>query len=147
MTATQPRVHEPTEVAPTLDGPTPKVLGFTDQGALWANLGVILLGFAGAFTVLQPPNVPQLSIAAAIAATVVGTVLGSVMVGLSAIPGARNRGAGHGGVAWAVRRAPVLSADPVEHPAARRVGDVRADRDHARRAGRCSTAGRNGSTY
>jgi NCS1 family nucleobase:cation symporter-1 len=78
-----------TEVAPTLDGPTPKILGFTDQGALWANLGVSLLGFVGAFTVLQPPNVPQLSIVAAIVATVVGTVLGSVMVGLSAIPGAR----------------------------------------------------------
>lgn len=77
------------EVAPTLDGPTPKVLGFTDQGALWANLGVSLLGFAGAFSVLQPAGVPQLSITAAIAATVVGTVLGSVMVGLSAIPGAR----------------------------------------------------------
>lgn len=80
---------ERAEVAPTLAGPTPKVLGFTDQGALWANLGVSLLGFAGAFTVLQPPNVPQLSIVAAIVATVVGTVLGSVMVGLSAIPGAR----------------------------------------------------------
>jgi nucleobase:cation symporter-1, NCS1 family len=81
--------REPAEVAATLAGPTPKVLGFTDQGALWANLGVSLLGFVGAFTVLQPPNVPQLSIAAAIVATVVGTVLGSVMVGLSAIPGAR----------------------------------------------------------
>ncbi|HEX5407387.1 MAG TPA: cytosine permease [Pseudonocardiaceae bacterium] len=80
---------QPTEVAPTLAGPTPKVLGFTDQGALWANLGVSLLGFVGAFTVLRPPNVPQLSIVAAIVATVVGTVLGSVMVGLSAIPGAR----------------------------------------------------------
>jgi putative hydroxymethylpyrimidine transporter CytX len=79
----------PAEVAPTLDGPTPKVLGFTDQGALWANLGVSLLGFVGAFTVLQPPNAPRLSIVAAIVATVVGTVLGSVMVGLSAIPGAR----------------------------------------------------------
>ncbi|HEY0805088.1 MAG TPA: cytosine permease [Pseudonocardiaceae bacterium] len=91
MTATQARSEQPqiTEVAPTLAGPTPKVLGFTDQGALWANLGVSLLGFAGAFTVLQPPNAPQLSITAAIAATVVGTVLGSVMVGLSAIPGAR----------------------------------------------------------
>jgi putative hydroxymethylpyrimidine transporter CytX len=65
------------------------VLGFTDQGALWANLGVSLLGFVGAFTVLQPPNQPQLSIVAAICATVVGTVLGSIMVGLSAIPGAR----------------------------------------------------------
>jgi len=82
-------VQENLEVAPTLDGPTPKVLGFTDQGALWANLGVSLLGFAGAFSVLQPAGVPQLSITAAIAATVVGTVLGSVMVGLSAIPGAR----------------------------------------------------------
>ncbi|HEX3591605.1 MAG TPA: cytosine permease [Pseudonocardiaceae bacterium] len=85
-TGDEPR---PTEVAPTLAGPNPKVLGFTDQGALWANLGVSLLGFVGAFTVLQPPNVPQLSITAAIVATVVGTVLGSVMVGLSAIPGAR----------------------------------------------------------
>jgi nucleobase:cation symporter-1, NCS1 family len=82
-------VEQPVEVAPTLAGPTPKVLGFTDQGALWANLGVSLLGFAGAFSVLQPANQPQLSITAAIAATVVGTVLGSVMVGLSAIPGAR----------------------------------------------------------
>lgn len=82
-------LEEHREVAPTLDGPIPKVLGFTDQGALWANLGVSLLGFAGAFSVLQPAGVPQLSIAAAIAATVVGTVLGSVMVGLSAIPGAR----------------------------------------------------------
>jgi putative hydroxymethylpyrimidine transporter CytX len=90
-TSTSPETGEtqPTEVAPTLAGPTPKVLGFTDQGALWANLGVSLLGFVGAFTVLQPPNVPQLSIAAAIVATIVGTVLGSVMVGLSAIPGAR----------------------------------------------------------
>jgi NCS1 family nucleobase:cation symporter-1 len=90
-TSTPPTAAEtqPTEVAPTLAGPTPKVLGFTDQGALWANLGVSLLGFVGAFTVLQPPNVPQLSIAAAIVATIVGTVLGSVMVGLSAIPGAR----------------------------------------------------------
>src|SRR3981081_2329376 len=94
VTATQARSEQPqiTEVAPTLAGPTPKGLGFTDQGALWANLGVSLLGFAGAFTVLQPPNAPQLSITAAIAATVVGTVLGSVMVGLSAIPGARTGG-------------------------------------------------------
>jgi putative hydroxymethylpyrimidine transporter CytX len=87
--AITPETTQPTEVAPTLAGPTPKVLGFTDQGALWANLGVSLLGFAGAFTVLQPPNVPQLSMVAAIAATIVGTLLGSIMVGVSAIPGAR----------------------------------------------------------
>ncbi|HEX3780966.1 MAG TPA: cytosine permease [Pseudonocardiaceae bacterium] len=77
------------EVAPTLAGPTPKTLGALDQSAFWANLGVSLLGFSGAIYVLQPPNVPQLSIVAAIAATVVGTVLGAIMVGLSAIPGAR----------------------------------------------------------
>lgn len=88
-TTSRDTTTQSTEVAKTLAGPTPKVLGFTDQGALWANLGVSLLGFAGAFTVLQPPNAPQLSIVAAIVATVVGTVLGSIMVGLSAIPGAR----------------------------------------------------------
>jgi nucleobase:cation symporter-1, NCS1 family len=65
------------------------VLGFTDQGALWANLGISLLGFSGAVYVLEPAGAPRLSIVAAILATVVGTVLGSVMVGLSAIPGAR----------------------------------------------------------
>lgn len=80
---------ETNEVALTLAGPTPKTLGFTDQGAFWANLGISLLGFSGAITVLAPAGVPQLSIVAAIAATVVGTVLGSVLVGLAAVPGAR----------------------------------------------------------
>ncbi|HWC83618.1 MAG TPA: cytosine permease [Pseudonocardiaceae bacterium] len=80
---------EPDEVAPTLAGPTPKTLGLTDQGAFWANLGISLLGFSGAITVLAPGGVPRLSVVAAIAATVVGTVLGSVMVGLAAVPGAR----------------------------------------------------------
>ena len=32
-----------------LDGPVPRTLGLLDQGAFWANLGVSLLGFAGAF--------------------------------------------------------------------------------------------------
>lgn len=77
------------EVAPTLAGPVPQTLGFLDQGAFWANLGVSLLGFSGALAVLTPAGVPRLSIAAAVAATGVGTVLGAAMVGLSAIPGAR----------------------------------------------------------
>src|SRR5213082_714851 len=85
------RNGQPNEVAPTLAGPTPKTLGFADQGALWANLGVSLLGFSGAITVLAPAGVPRLSIVAAIAATIVGTVLGSVMVGLSAVPGAQTQ--------------------------------------------------------
>jgi nucleobase:cation symporter-1, NCS1 family len=77
------------EVAPTLDGPVPRSLGFLDQGAFWANLGVSLLGFAGVLAVLQPAGAPPLTVTAAIVATVVGTVIGSAMVGLSAIPGAR----------------------------------------------------------
>jgi nucleobase:cation symporter-1, NCS1 family len=80
---------EQREAALTLAGPTPKVLGFGDQAAFWANLGVSLLGFSGALAVLAPAGFPQLSIVAALAATVVGTVLGSVMVGLAAVPGSR----------------------------------------------------------
>ncbi|MCD2188542.1 purine-cytosine permease family protein [Actinomycetospora soli] len=78
------------EVAPTLDGPVPRSLGFLDQGAFWANLGVSLLGFAGVLAVLQPAGAPPLTVAAAVVATVVGTIIGSAMVGLSAIPGARS---------------------------------------------------------
>lgn len=77
------------EVPHTLAEPAPRTLGFLDQGAFWANLGVSLLGFSGALTVLAPSGVPQLSLIAAIVATVVGTVLGSIMIGLAAIPGAR----------------------------------------------------------
>jgi NCS1 family nucleobase:cation symporter-1 len=76
------------EVAPTLDGPVPKTLGFLDQGAFWANLGVSLLGFAGVLAVLAPAGAPPLTVAAAVTATVVGTLIGSAMVGLSAMPGA-----------------------------------------------------------
>lgn len=76
------------EVAPTLDGPVPRTLGFLDQGAFWANLGVSLLGFAGVLAVLQPAGAPPLTVAAAVLATVVGTLIGSAMVGLSAMPGA-----------------------------------------------------------
>jgi NCS1 family nucleobase:cation symporter-1 len=78
----------PVEVAPTLEGPVPKTLGFLDQGAFWANLGVSLLGFAGVLAVLAPAGAPPLTVTAAIVATVVGTAIGSAMVGLSAMPGA-----------------------------------------------------------
>jgi putative hydroxymethylpyrimidine transporter CytX len=78
-----------TEVATTLDGPTPKSLRAGDQSAFWANLGVSLLGFTGASAVLIPTGGHPLSLTAALTATVVGTVLGSIMLGLSAVPGAR----------------------------------------------------------
>lgn len=86
-TATRP--ESANEVAPTLDGPTPKTLRATDQGAFWVNLAVSLLGFTGASAVMMPAGAAPLSPIAALVATVVGTVFGSVMLGLSAVPGAR----------------------------------------------------------
>lgn len=79
------------EVAKTLAGPTPRSLGTLDQGAFWVNLGVSLLGFTGAATVMMPAGAPPLSFVAALAATVVGTIIGSVMLGLSAVPGAQTQ--------------------------------------------------------
>ncbi|XRQ09508.1 purine-cytosine permease family protein [Actinomadura welshii] len=75
----------------TLDEPAPKVLGFWDQGAFWANLGVSLLAFSGAYTVLAPDadGNPTLSILAGIVAMAAGTILGGLMLGLAAVPGAR----------------------------------------------------------
>ncbi|MBC6457156.1 purine-cytosine permease family protein [Actinomadura sp. HBU206391] len=81
----------PNEVPYTLDEPAPKVLSFWDQGAFWANLGVSLFAFSGAYTVLAPDanGVPQLAITAGITAMIVGTVLGGLMLGVAAVPGAR----------------------------------------------------------
>ena len=85
-------VHTPdAEAAKTLAGPVPRSLGTLDQSAFWVNLGVSLLGFTGAATVMMPAGAPPLSFLAALAATVVGTVIGSVMLGLSAVPGAQTQ--------------------------------------------------------
>ncbi|MEV6555666.1 cytosine permease [Nocardia sp. NPDC051756] len=75
----------------TLDEPAPKVLSFWDQSAFWANLGVSLIAFSGAYTVLAPNSdgAPQISISAGILAMIVGTVVGGLMLGLAAIPGAK----------------------------------------------------------
>lgn len=79
------------EVPFTLDEPAPRVLGFWDQSAFWANLGVSLLAFSGAYTVLAPDadGRPTISIMAGIVAMTVGTILGGLMLGLAAVPGAR----------------------------------------------------------
>jgi len=85
-------VERPNAEAPyTLDEPAPKVLSFWDQSAFWANLGVSLLAFSGAVTVLAPDanGTPQLPILAGIVAMIVGTVIGGVMLGLAAVPGTR----------------------------------------------------------
>jgi len=78
------------EVPYTLDEPAPRVLSFWDQSAFWANLGVSLFAFSGAYTVLAPDEAgkPTLSIAAGIVAMIVGTVIGGLMLGLAAAPGA-----------------------------------------------------------
>ncbi|GAA5052394.1 purine-cytosine permease family protein [Nocardia callitridis] len=75
----------------TLDQPAPRVLSFWDQSAFWANLGVSLFAFSGAYTVLAPNNegAPGISIAAGIVAMIVGTAVGGLMLGLAAVPGAR----------------------------------------------------------
>src|SRR5256885_15370682 len=79
------------EVPYTLDKPAPKVLSLWDQSAFWANLGVSLLAFSGAYTVLAPDdnNNPQLSILAGIVAMTVGTLIGGLTPRLSAGPGGR----------------------------------------------------------
>lgn len=85
-------VDRPSDEAPyTLDEPAPRVLSFWDQSAFWANLGVSLLAFSGAVTVLAPDanGVPRLPILAGIVAMVAGTVIGGLMLGLAAVPGTR----------------------------------------------------------
>jgi putative hydroxymethylpyrimidine transporter CytX len=85
-------VQQPRNEAPyTLDQPAPRVLSFWDQSAFWANLGVSLLAFSGAVTVLAPDaqGTPQLPIMAGIVAMIVGTAIGGIMLGLAAVPGTR----------------------------------------------------------
>jgi purine-cytosine permease-like protein len=79
------------EVGPTLAAPVPRALGVIDQIGLWGNLGVSLLGFAGAIFVLQPggAGTARLSIVAAICAIVAGTVLGTVPIALAGLPGTK----------------------------------------------------------
>ncbi|MFI7454671.1 purine-cytosine permease family protein [Nonomuraea sp. NPDC049714] len=79
-------VHDD-EVPLTLESAAPKTLGVLDQGALWANLAVSLLGFSGALFLIDPLGGAPLTLAAALTATVVGSLIGTAMVGLSAIPG------------------------------------------------------------
>ncbi|MEV5502834.1 cytosine permease [Nonomuraea fuscirosea] len=81
--------HGVEEVPLTLEGEPPKTLGVLDQGALWANLGVSLLGFSGALFLINPLGDAPLTLGAALVATVVGSLIGTAMVGLSAIPGTR----------------------------------------------------------
>jgi NCS1 family nucleobase:cation symporter-1 len=78
-----------TEVPFTLVEQAPRPLGLLDQFGFWGNLGVSLLGFAGALSVLTPAGSGPLSLPAAITALVVGSVLGGLALGASLVLGTR----------------------------------------------------------
>jgi putative hydroxymethylpyrimidine transporter CytX len=72
----------------TLLEPPPRPLGLVDQAVLWANLGITLTIPVAAAFVLQPlPDLPPLTLGAAVVAVLVGSLLGTVVLGLSAVPG------------------------------------------------------------
>ncbi|MGF1429949.1 purine-cytosine permease family protein [Kitasatospora sp. LaBMicrA B282] len=81
-------VADRAEAPLVLDTAPPRTLGFKDQFALWGNLGISLIGFTSAATVLGQPG-SELSFTAAMTATVGGTVIGTAMLGLAALVGAR----------------------------------------------------------
>jgi putative hydroxymethylpyrimidine transporter CytX len=78
-----------TEAPATLLEAPPRTLGLLDQLGFWGNLGVSLLGFAAAASILAPAGATPLSLPAAITALVVGSLLGGAMLGLSLVLGAR----------------------------------------------------------
>jgi len=73
----------------TLAQAPPRTLGLLDQLGFWGNLGVSLLGFAGALAILTPFGVEPLSLPAAVTAIVVGSALGGAILGASLVLGAR----------------------------------------------------------
>jgi nucleobase:cation symporter-1, NCS1 family len=78
------------EAPTTLLEEPPRALGFWDQVALWGNLGITLtIPVAAAFVLRPVPDLPPLTMGAAVTAIVLGSVLGSVLLGLSAVPGAQ----------------------------------------------------------
>jgi putative hydroxymethylpyrimidine transporter CytX len=78
----------PREAPVTLLEEPPRLLGLWDQIALWGNLGITLtIPVAAAFVLRPIPDLPPLTIGAAITAILLGSVLGSVLLGLAAVPG------------------------------------------------------------
>jgi putative hydroxymethylpyrimidine transporter CytX len=84
-----------TAVPPSAEAPrtlleeAPRTLGLLDQLGFWGNLGVSLLGFAGAISVLTPAGAAPLGLGAAVTAIVAGSVIGGAMLGASLVLGAR----------------------------------------------------------
>src|SRR6478735_7845307 len=81
----QPGIEAPM----TLTQPAPRTLGLLDQLGFWGNLGVSLLGFAGALSILTPFGAGPLNLPAAVTAIVVGSALGGIILGISLVLGAK----------------------------------------------------------
>ena len=77
------------EAPNTLTEEAPRTLGLLDQLGLWGNLGVSLLGFAGALAVLQPFGAAPLGLPAAVTAIIAGSVLGGLILGATLVLGAK----------------------------------------------------------
>jgi hypothetical protein len=60
------------EAPTTLVEDAPRTLSLVDQVGFWGNLGVSLLGFAGAIAILARSGVEPLSVTAAVLATIAG---------------------------------------------------------------------------
>src|SRR6478752_6403550 len=73
----------------TLTEAPPRTLGLLDQLGFWGNLGVSLLGFAGALSILTPYGSGPLNLPAAVTAILVGSVIGGLMLGPSLVLGQR----------------------------------------------------------
>ena len=84
----RPAAEGRAEAPLVLDTEPPRTLSFKDQFALWLNLGVSLIGFSSAATVLGAQG-QELSFTAAVVAILVGTVIGTAALGVAALIGAR----------------------------------------------------------
>jgi nucleobase:cation symporter-1, NCS1 family len=87
--STQDTAWQATEAPMTLTEAPPRTLGLLDQLGFWGNLGVSLLGFAGALSILTPFGVEPLSLPAAVTAIIVGSALGGLILGTSLVLGAK----------------------------------------------------------
>ena len=79
----------PAEAPRTLLEEAPRTLGLLDQLGFWGNLGVSLLGFTGAISIIAPAGGQPLGLPAAVTAIIVGSLLGGAMLGPSLVLGAR----------------------------------------------------------
>ena len=117
---------EAREAPLTLTTEPPRPLRFTDQLAMWANLGISLFGpLTGALVATTAGTVGL-----AIGAIVVGCVLGAVLLGASAIFGVAT-----GAPAMVALRGLLRGAHRAQHCAEHRVGD-HGDLGHLQRGGR-----------